>query len=73
MTVTATNTHFLLKAYKESGEIFIEEAADNLATAIIIALWARGSPSMVSALYLAGIPRTLNWKGSPPQCWVQSD
>jgi DNA-binding Lrp family transcriptional regulator len=27
--VTATNTHFLLKAYKESGEIFIEEAADD--------------------------------------------
>jgi DNA-binding Lrp family transcriptional regulator len=27
--VTATNTHFLLKAYKENGQIFIEEAADD--------------------------------------------
>ena len=27
--VTATNTHFLLKAYKENGQIFIDEAADD--------------------------------------------
>jgi DNA-binding Lrp family transcriptional regulator len=27
--VTATNTHFLLKAYKEEGEVLVEEAGDD--------------------------------------------
>lgn len=27
--VTATNTHFLLKAYKENGQVFIEEETDD--------------------------------------------
>ena len=27
--VTATNTHFLLKAYKEDGEVLIDEPADD--------------------------------------------